>query len=82
MGQPGKSDEMPLQPQLAIEPFEKLALDFVGPINPSSHSKVHILVCIDYVTKWVEAKAVPRATELAVSYFLKEEIIVCFGVPC
>ena len=25
---------MPLQPQLVVEPFDRWALDFVGPINP------------------------------------------------
>jgi len=47
---------MPLQPQVLIEPFEKLALDFIGPINPPSKQKKYILVCTDYVTKLVEAK--------------------------
>jgi hypothetical protein len=81
MGRPVKSDEMSLQPQLQIEPFEKWALDFVGPINPPSKQKMYILVCTDYVTKWVEAKALPKATEDAVANFLYEDIFVRFGVP-
>ena len=36
MGQPNILDEMPLQPQLVVEPFDRWALDFVGPINPPS----------------------------------------------
>ena len=48
---------MPLQPQVLMEPFEKWALDFVGPINPPSKQKNYILVCTNYVTKRVEAKA-------------------------
>jgi hypothetical protein len=70
------SDEMPLQPQVLIEPFEKWALDFVGPINPPSRQKRYILVCTDYVTKWVEAKALPFATENVVVSFLFEDILL------
>ena len=57
MGRPTSSDQMPLQPQVMIEPFEKWALDFVGSISPMSHKKKYNLVCTDYVTKWVEAKS-------------------------
>jgi len=81
MGRPVRSDEMPLHPQVLIEPFEKWALDFIGPINPPSQGKKYILVCTDYVTKWVEAKPLPRATEQTVVNFLFEEIFVRFGVP-
>ena len=63
MGNPVARDEMPLQPQVLVEPFEKWALDFVGPIDPPSQGKRYILVCTDYVIKWVEAKALARATE-------------------
>ena len=47
----------------------------MGRINPPSYSKVYILTCTDYVTKWVEAKALTKAIEHEVSYFLFEEIL-------
>ena len=81
MGKPVQRDEMPLQPQVLIEPFKRWALDFVGPITPTSKGKSYILVCMDYVTKWIEAKALPRATEQAVADFLYEDIFTHFGVP-
>ena len=63
MGNPIQRDEMPLQPSVLIEPFKSWALDFVGPITLASKGKRYILVCINYVTRWIEAKALPRATE-------------------
>jgi len=81
MGKPTLSNEIPLQPQVLIEPFEKWALDFVGPISPPSKQKRYILECTDYVTKWVEAKADPFATENVVVSFLFKDIFTRFGVP-
>ena len=81
MGRPTSSDQMPLQPQVMIEPFEKWDLDFVGPISPMSRKKKYFLVCTDYVTKWVEAKDLFRAIEKSVFEFIYDEIFSRFGVP-
>ena len=72
---------MPIQIQVLIEPFEKWPLGFVGPINPPSKQKKYILVCTDYVTKWVESKALPFDNEKYVVNFLFEDIFTHFGVP-
>ena len=64
-----------------IKPFEKWALDFVGPISPITCRKNYILVCTDYVTKWVEAKALFRANENSDVEFIYEDIFTRFGVP-
>ena len=53
----------------------------VGPFNPPSQQKFHILVCIDYVTKWMEAKVVTKATEQVVSNFLFEETFSRHDTP-
>eukprot|EP00253_Pinus_taeda_P027115 PITA_27115 len=81
MGQPNHRDEMPLNPQVILEPFERWAIDFIGPINPPSNQRVYILVCTDYMTKWVEAKALIKANEELVLTFLFEEIFVRYGLP-
>eukprot|EP00253_Pinus_taeda_P028029 PITA_28029 len=81
MGKPNHRDEMPLNPQVILEPFERWALDFIGPINPPSNQRIYILVCTDYMTKWVEAKALLKANEESVLTFLFEEIFVRFGLP-
>jgi hypothetical protein len=81
VGQPNHRDEMPLNPQVVLEPFDRWALDFIGPINPPSNQKVYILVCTEYMTKWVEAKALHRETEEAVIKFLFTDIFTRFGMP-
>jgi transposase InsO family protein len=81
IGRPTSSDEMSLQAQVMIESLKKWALDFVGPISPMSRRKNYILVCTDYVTKWVEAKDLFRATEKSVVEFIYEDIFTRFGVP-
>jgi hypothetical protein len=43
--------------------------------------KRYILVCTDYVTKWVEAKSLYQASEKYVVDFLYEDIFTHFGVP-
>eukprot|EP00253_Pinus_taeda_P003891 PITA_03891 len=72
---------MHLQPQVTLEPFEKWGMDFVGPINPPSRKKSYITVCTDYLTKWVETKAIKAATEEKVAEFLRENIFYKFGYP-
>ena len=56
MGKPTRRDEMPLQPQVTLKPFEKWGMDFVGPINPPSKQRSYIIVCTNYLTKWAETK--------------------------
>ena len=67
MGQPNKTDQMPLQSQLVVEPFDRWALDFFGPISPPSRQKVYILVCTDYMTKWVEVVDLVKGNDQVVT---------------
>ncbi|XP_052107436.1 uncharacterized protein LOC127740492 [Arachis duranensis] len=50
--------EMPQQGILEVELFDVWSIDFIGPFPPS-HSNNYILVAVDYVSKWVEAVALP-----------------------
>jgi hypothetical protein len=74
------ADKIPLRAQVMKEPFEKWALDFVGPISCMSRKKNYILDCIDYVTKWVEEKSLFRATKKSIVEFIYEDIFTQFGV--
>ena len=61
--------------------FDRWALDFVGPINPPLRGKVYILVCTDYMTKWVEVVALVKSNDQVVIDLLYGEIFTRFGVP-
>lgn len=79
MGKHTPNDEMPMQPQVNFEPYEKWGMDFVGPMNPPSKQRQYIIVCTDYLTKWAETKAIKAATEEKVTEFLRENIFYKFG---
>eukprot|EP00253_Pinus_taeda_P028541 PITA_28541 len=57
MGKPTPKDEIPMQPHVPFEPFEKLGMDFVGPINSPSKQKQYIIVCTGYLKKWAGDKS-------------------------
>jgi len=75
-----KRNEMPLQSILEVEVFDCWDIDFVGSF-PSSFSNEYILVAVDYVSKWVEAVASPKADSKTVVKFLKKNIFTRFGTP-
>eukprot|EP00253_Pinus_taeda_P029787 PITA_29787 len=81
MGKPTPRHEMPLQPQVTLEPFEKWGMDFLSPINPPLRQRSYIIVCIDYLKKWAETKAIKAKIEEKVAYFLRENIFYKFGYP-
>ncbi|GJY19026.1 reverse transcriptase domain-containing protein [Tanacetum coccineum] len=57
-GKISQRDEMPQNAIQVCEIFDIWGIDFMGPF-PSSPGNKYILVAIDYLSKWVEAKALP-----------------------
>nr|GEW94445.1 reverse transcriptase domain-containing protein [Tanacetum cinerariifolium] len=57
----------------------KKGIDFMGPF-PSSRGNRYILVAVDYLSKWVEAKALPTNDARVVVKFLKS-LFARFGTP-
>ncbi|GKF19908.1 reverse transcriptase domain-containing protein [Tanacetum coccineum] len=51
-------NEMPQKNIQIYEVFDVWGLDFMGPF-PDSRGNKYILVAVDYVSKWVEAQALP-----------------------
>jgi transposase InsO family protein len=62
-------------------PFQRLSIDFVGPLKKTSRGNTVILTVKDTFTKWVEAFALPRATAESVATTLTNEIFARFGYP-
>ena len=83
VGKPTPTMAMPLIPLLALAPFEKWGLDFVGPVTlPTRYGrKRYILVATDYATKWAEGAATKTDDVAIVARFLYENIISRYGCP-
>ncbi|XP_059302287.1 uncharacterized protein LOC132054261 [Lycium ferocissimum] len=65
---------------LEIKLFDVWGIDFMGPFIPSQGNR-HILVAVDYVSKWVEAITLPTNNASVVARFLKKNIFMSFGTP-
>ena len=70
-----------LYPIKVGEPFERIGIDFVGPLEKTKKGNRYILVVTDYLTKWPEAKAMKEATAKNVIEFIYQEVICRHGCP-
>ncbi|GJR40156.1 reverse transcriptase domain-containing protein [Tanacetum coccineum] len=77
--QVSQRDEMPQNSIQVCEIFDVWGIDFMGPF-PSSKGNKYILVAVDYLSKWVEAKALPTNDARVVCKFLKS-LFARFGAP-
>nr|GFB09480.1 reverse transcriptase domain-containing protein [Tanacetum cinerariifolium] len=69
-GKISQRDEMPHNSIQVCEIFDVQGIDFMGPF-PSSKGNKYILVAVDYLSKWVEAKALPTNDARVVVKILK-----------
>ncbi|RDX79333.1 Tf2-9, partial [Mucuna pruriens] len=66
-------NEMPQQPVLFCEIFDVWGIDFMGPLL-ISNGYLYILLAIDYISRWVEARATRTNDAKVVVDFLKSNI--------
>ncbi|GJS85970.1 reverse transcriptase domain-containing protein [Tanacetum coccineum] len=78
-GKISQRDEMPQNSIQVCEIFDVWGINFMGPF-PSSRGNKYILVAVDYLSKWVEAKALPTNDARVVCKFLKS-LFARFGAP-
>nr|GEV01856.1 reverse transcriptase domain-containing protein [Tanacetum cinerariifolium] len=78
-GKFSQRDEMPQNTIQVCEIFDVWGIDFMGPF-PSSKGNKYILLAVDYLSKWVEAKALPTNDARVVVKILKS-LFSRFGIP-
>ena len=78
-GKPQRKSE--LNPIEVHTPFYQIGIDFVGPLPKTKRGNRYIIVAMDYLTKWPEAKAVSNATAEETEKFIYEDIICRHGCP-
>ena len=62
-------------------PFQRLSLDFVGPLPPSRRRNSYLLTVKDGCTRWIEAFPIKEATAEKVAEKLENEVFSRFGYP-
>nr|GEU87523.1 transposon Ty3-I Gag-Pol polyprotein [Tanacetum cinerariifolium] len=78
-GQISQRNEMPHNSIQVCEIFDVWGIDFMGPF-PSSKGNKYILAAVNYLSKWVEAKALPTNDAQVVVKILKS-LFSRFGTP-
>ncbi len=63
------------------KPFEVVGMDILGPFPKTQNNNRYILVFTDYLTKWVEAIAIPNQSAQTVAENFIEYIISRHGCP-
>ena len=70
----------PLHPIVTVGPFTKWGLDFMD-LNPTSAGgHHHIILVVDYFTKWAEAMPTVKFDGETVVHFLFNQIITQFSI--
>ncbi|GJX16907.1 reverse transcriptase domain-containing protein [Tanacetum coccineum] len=78
-GKISQRDEMTQNSIQVCEIFDVWGIDFIGSF-PSSRGNKYIHVAVDYLSKWVEVKALPTNDARVVCKFLKS-LFARFGAP-
>ena len=65
----------------AGRPWQKVAVDLVGPMPETARENRWILVLVKHFTRWQDALAIPDATAPVVAAALDERVFCYMGLP-
>ena len=71
----------PLLPIPVEGPFDRLAMDILGPLPVTHDGNRYILVFSDYYTRWPEAYALPSIEATRIAQLLIDEILARHSAP-
>jgi transposase InsO family protein len=63
------------------QPFDMIAIDLLGPFPTSANGNKYIAVCADYMTRWIEAAAIPDPSAESTIKFLMTHVVARHSVP-
>jgi hypothetical protein len=83
VGKPNRRDDMPLQPQVTLQEFDKWEIEFVGPINPPAKrtGARYIITATEYLTIWAKAALVKYCSTKTTTHFFFEQVITRLRFP-
>lgn len=70
-----------IEPIRAKLPFEKIGIDLIGPFPLSNLRNRYVTIAVEFLTKWVVAKAIAIATTKEVVDFFVRRIVLQHGAP-
>ena len=77
----GQTPRAPLVPSVTSRPYERLAVDILGPLPETKRDNKYIMVVGDYFSKWTEAYAIPNQEADTLAKVLVDQWVCRYGTP-
>ena len=77
---PPRHGNIPLMPIRIGRPFDKVAIDIIGPVTESEIGNRYILTLVDYATRWAEAYPMRNVTADLVVDLIVDRFIPQYGI--
>jgi hypothetical protein len=84
VGKPSRHDEIPLNPQVMLQAFDKLEIDFVGLFTPQARRSgtTYIITATEYLIRWAEVALITDFTTEIIAWFIFKNVVTGFGCLC